>query len=868
MLRFDRRLVRMNVAGLLRSAAAPLALLALAGPLIAADINEARELALTGQYEDALQTATEAVEGNIYGEDWWLLKAEMEQMLGRYADAATTLEAGLQKYAWSIRLRASLRDAARFSGNTELADAQVPAIVAAVEASPWRYSDAESLLTLGRLALEAGSDAKDVQTTFFKRAQRNFPRNPGGSIALGELALEKRDFGLAAETFRAAAEAFPQNPNVHLGLARAIQSADAPSSEAALAKALELNPGHIPSLLERAGRQFDAEHYDEARRTLQRILEVNSRHPLALAFLSAIAHLQNDPAAEEELRSQALSTWSANPEVDHLIGRKLSSKYRFAEGAAHQRRALDFDAQYSPARKQLAEDLLRLGHEQEGWQLADEAFQQDGYDVAMFNLVTLRDELEDFRTLEDPEFIVRMDAKEAAVYGDRVVSLLHEARDVLCTKYGLELEDRTTVEIFPDPDDFAVRTFGLPGAGGYLGVCFGDVITANSPAAQLTPTNWESVLWHEFAHVVTLNLTDNKMPRWLSEGISVYEERQRNSAWGEHMTPAYRKLIADGELTPIRDLSGAFLSPPSPLHLMFAYFESSLVVEHIVAAYGVESVQKVLADLRAGLTINDALERHTAPLDELQSEFEGYVEQQIAEFAPDVDWSDPLEVLSPTSSLGAWSDWLKAHPENLAGLTTYAQMLISEEQWQDAEVALKQAVRLHPTAKGSDAAARLLADVYRRSQQTELERQVLTTYAEIDPSATDVFLRLAELAVGEEDWPAVHRYASLALAVNPLIAQPHRLLADSAEQLARPQEAIAACRALLTLPHDDPAALHFRLARLLHETGESGTARRHVLLALERAPRYRDAQSLLLRLVRDAQSASESPPADGESPGR
>ena len=59
------------------------------------------------------------------------------------------------------------------------------------------------------------------------------------------------------------------------------------------------------------------------------------------------------------------------------------------------------------------------------------------------------------------------------------------------------------------------------------------MITANSPASQGEhPANWEAVLWHEFCHVVTLSKTHNKMPRWLSEGISVYEEAQEDASWG------------------------------------------------------------------------------------------------------------------------------------------------------------------------------------------------------------------------------------------------------------------------------------------------------------------------------------------------
>ena len=139
------------------------------------------------------------------------------------------------------------------------------------------------------------------------------------------------------------------------------------------------------------------------------------------------------------------------------------------------------------------------------------------------------------------------------------------------------------VEIFPQKKEFAVRTFGLPGADGLLGVCFGRVITANSPASQGEhPSNWEAVLWHEFCHVVTLSKTHNKMPRWLSEGISVYEEEQQDPAWGSALNPQFRAMILGHELTPLSQLSAAFLAAKSALHLQFAYYESALAVEFLV----------------------------------------------------------------------------------------------------------------------------------------------------------------------------------------------------------------------------------------------------------------------------------------------
>ena len=60
-----------------------------------------------------------------------------------------------------------------------------------------------------------------------------------------------------------------------------------------------------------------------------------------------------DAAAEKQWRDKALSTWPTNPEVDHLIGKKLSQKYRFAEGAEYQRKAIAMDPRHLPAKIQL-----------------------------------------------------------------------------------------------------------------------------------------------------------------------------------------------------------------------------------------------------------------------------------------------------------------------------------------------------------------------------------------------------------------------------------------------------------------------------------------------------------------------------------
>jgi tetratricopeptide (TPR) repeat protein len=568
-----------------------------------------------------------------------------------------------------------------------------------------------------------------------------------------------------------------------------------------------------------------------------------------------LAHLAGDAAGETRWRERALSGWATNPAVDHLIGRRLSQDYRFAEGAAAQRRALQFAPDFTPAKIQLSQDLLRLGQETEGWQLAEEVYRKDGYHVVAHNLVTLRERLAEFKTLACPGFVVRMEELEADLYGQAALELLQEAKRVLCAKYDVELQKTVAVEIFPEQKDFAIRTFGLPGGAGFLGVCFGPVITANSPASQGEhPANWKAMLWHEFCHVVTLHKTKNKMPRWLSEGISVYEERQADPSWGESMDAIYRNMVLGGDLTPVSQLSGAFLQPPSPVHLQFAYYESSLVVEYLVEKHGLATLKKILVDLAADTPINVALQRHVTPLETLDAQFAAFARQRAEGLAAGADW-EPAD-LPADSDAEALAEWNRQHPNNLAGLRLLAAEWIKQQQWQKAQPPLEQLIHLYPEDTSADNGYRLLARVHQELKDASAERAVLEKLAALDDDAVDVYRRLSELCEQAEDWQGVARNAERILAVNPLLRAPHRELAQAAERLGDRRRAIQAYRAVLRLDPTDPAETHYRLAQLLKEQGDLTAARRQVLMALEEAPRFRDAHRLLLELVEG--SAAES----------
>lgn len=826
--------------------------------------RQARELLSTGRYTDAVAAARQALETREDDEEWSLILGRGLLTLGRYTEAHQVLTNALARSPRSIQLRWMAREVYPYLGQTEAARRVVQEIIELVAARPFAYRDADDLVVFGRAALLRGADPRQILDRVFSAAQKAEPPLLEAWLAPGELALEKRDFALAARTFQEALRRFPDHPEVQFGLARAFAPGDTAQMLGAIETALKRNSNHLGCLLLLAEHQVDGENYAAAEVLYERVLRVNPHHPEAWAGRALLARLQNLPQREQAAREMALRHWTNNPRVDHFIGRKLSEKYRFAEGAACQRRALAFDPDFLPARAQLALDLLRLGEDAEGWRLMETVQRVDPYDVAAHNLMSLRDKMATFATLTNAHFVLRLPAREAAVYGSRALELLERARARLTAAYGVTLERPTTVEVFADQADFAVRTFGMPENHGFLGVCFGPVITANSPAARPGQRfNWESMLWHEFAHVVTLHLTRNRMPRWLSEGISVYEERRASPAWGERLTPAYREMILGGELTPVGSLSAAFMNPPSPRHLQFAYFQSSLVVEFLVTRFGADKLAAILRNLADGTPVNEAIAQHTVPMATFEQEFAAYARQQAEALAPSLDWEKPplgLRLASPVPATG--STWATGRTNNFWVLTRRAADLIEAQQWTAARAVLEHLTAAVPEFTGSDSPWRQLARVCRALEDPAGERAAWTELAFRDDEAVDAYLRLCELAADAGDWGTVRTNAERYLAVDPLVPAPWRWLARAAENAGDAATAATAYRALLELDPPNPAEVHFGLARALHRLGDPA-ARRHVLQALEEAPRHREA----LRLLREIHAASpRSAPAEPARP--
>ena len=261
-----------------------------------------------------------------------------------------------------------------------------------------------------------------------------------------------------------------------------------------------------------------------------------------------------------------------------MAGEHAARNYRFDEAAELTRRAIMVDRESPRAWAELGMHLLRTGDEPGARRSLEAAFKADPFDVVTYNLLSLLDTLDKFETITDGAIVMRLDRAEAPVLREYAVPLAKHALETLSKRYEFKPRGAILIEIFPKHDDFAVRNVGLPGMIGALGACFGRVVTMDSPKARPPGTfNWGATLWHEMAHVITLQMSNNRLPRWLSEGASMYEERRGRPEWGRETELQYAQALNENKLLKIEVINEGSSDPEL---IGLTYYQASHIVEH------------------------------------------------------------------------------------------------------------------------------------------------------------------------------------------------------------------------------------------------------------------------------------------------
>ena len=682
--------------------------------------------------------------------------------------------------------------------------------------------------------------------TFFRGAARALPEDPAIHTAWGELFLEKYNNPDALQSFQDALKLDEEWAPALVGTARVLANENPPVARGAVERALGVDASNVGAHLFVAELELGDRNRDAARESIGRALAVNPRSLEARSLLAAIAWLED---RTDDFDAEVERLLAINPtygDVYRIAGSQVARAYRFPEAVTLVRRALELDPGNTRAYAELGMHLLRTGDEPAARAALERSFEEDPYDVVTFNLLQMMDNLDEFVTVEQGDLVVRLHPDEAPILREYVLDVAQEALDELSARYEMTVRTPILVEVFPNHDDFAVRTLGLPGMLGALGACFGQVVTLDSPRARPPGDfNWMSTLWHEIAHVITLKMSNQRLPRWLSEGISTYEEKRKHLAWGRDQVLEFAGALNAGTLLSISELNSGFTRPES---ISLAYFHASVVVEHVIEAYGLEALRTLIRAYGDGLETEEALARIGLDFERLQASFDAAVEEQFGALRRALQ-NAPRSLPDGPERLEALRKLAEEQPDNFNVQFGLGQALRAAGDAAAARAAFERAAELAPMATGLGSPRGQLASLADEEGDAERAMAELERLLVYDETSIDAVRRFAALADGAGDDARLQAAYERLIEIDPFDPIPHQTLGRLAKEAGRTETAVRELEVALALGPVDRVAAHTDLAETLFAAGRLADARRQTLNALEIAPTYDRALELLLSIV-------------------
>ncbi|MDB4223290.1 tetratricopeptide repeat protein [Granulosicoccus sp.] len=649
-----------------------------------------------------------------------------------------------------------------------------------------------------------------------------------------------------------------------------LQTHQTSDAEALYREALLYDPEYLPARIGLAAAQSQG-FEGQARQELFKITVEHSDNVHALVLLARIElELQNLPVARgllnralAEIESQnippleiyalhaganllegkSLKTWidlalQYNPHYGNVYAipaRYYIITYRYREAVDLYQRAVAIDPDLATAHRDLGINQLRINNVFAARYHLQQAYDKDPFDVQIVNTLRLLDGIDNMRIssidvpkADDPDTIIgrvliRLDREDADALEPYVIDLSIKAVQLFSERYDFTLQSPMVVELYHDHDDFGVRTVSTPGIG-LLGVTFGYLTAMDSPKARAAGDfHWGSTLWHEMAHVFTLEATDHLLPRWFSEGLSVYEEWNTGPLPNRELSMDVLGAIRAAQLLPIERLDEGFVRPSYNGQVQVSYMQAGLICDFIASRWGHEALVSMLKSFAAKVdtatALKTAIDMDASAFDQLFLEY-----------------------------LDTKYDVVLSSLEDLRAAEQQLERAILLDDWISTEALSRDLIRRYPDRVGAGNSYLTLADSYRQQGKEKDALETLLVWHQRGGHDPEV---LSELVIALREAQRFDDAIPVMESINwvmPYHLDVHRWLGDHYLSINEAELAEREFNALLGLQQDSSAVAHLGKARAAMLNSDVETARKQVLYSLESAPFYRPAQQLLLRL--------------------
>jgi tetratricopeptide (TPR) repeat protein len=672
------------------------------------------------------------------------------------------------------------------------------------------------------------SKARDYQAAndVFRQLVAQHPGDANYRVRWGRMYLDHFQPADANGLFDEALKIDPKNAGAMLG--KALIAADEFGANAAeLAhRALVADPKLVEAQELMARLALEDDNRQQAAVEAHRALALNANSAAAKAVLATIDWLADKPESQ----------WDPHDARGYELAAHFFILNRRYEGAIRlYREALALDPTLYSALSQLGVTLMRLGHGEEAFRDLETCYNNNFKDAATVNSLRLLDKEKNYVDFKTPQTILRVDRKEADVLHPYFEAEMQRALATYEKKYNFHLTQPVEVQVYPDHEDFAVRTLGLPGLGA-LGVTFGYAIAMDSPSGRPPGSfHWDSTLWHEMSHVFTLSITNFRVPRWFTEGLAVHEETAASPEWGDRLGPEEIYAIKNHKLLPVADLDRGFVHPVNDGQVVVSYFQAGKICDYINDKFGWATLLAMLRDFGANddtaTVIRKELKMEPAEFDR---QFLASVETVFKTTVENIDrWREALKKINELSQskdyagvITLGSEFRDLYPDYVEAGSMYECLAKAYLAQGDKAAATAQLERYVHIGGRNPETIKLLAGQLSDAGNKKEAAAVLDRLNYIYPMDADLHQRLGELWLGQDN----------ALG------------------------AVREFQALLARHPQDAAQAHYDLARAYNLNHQPGPARDESVAALEIAPGFRPAQKLLLELSGDETNGTAAAP--------
>lgn len=858
----------------------------------------------TGDYAGAEKTL-----GAITDVPGHLLLAQVRMKIGKHADARKDLEA-LYKAHPDDRAVRTLLGVIRYDMGDALGAKAL--FDETIKESDRRKLNLDDPIQMWQLAIAAEHTGNySLANDAYREVAKGAPQMLDAGVAWADLFVRKYAAQLAEQTLEEVFKINPNHPDAHAAMADVITqtSYDLQAVRHHLEAAFAVNPKHTRALRVRASIEIDNNNWEAAKKTLDEVLAIDPEDVHAIAQKATIAWLRDDMAGYEAEKKKAFAIDPQFAELYEIVSRSAEREHRYVQAIELDKEAVKLKPDYYEAMAAAGLGYLRMGQEKEGLEWIEKSWAGDEYNVRAYNTRHLfKDTIpKEYAFGTTKSFRIRYHNEEKPVLSRYLEPTMERAFASMVARYGFTPKLPVTIELYADRNDYGIRTVGLPDIAA-LGVCFGQVITAMSPATG--DINWGMVLWHELGHVFAIQLSNSRVPRWFTEGLSEYETLTARPDWRRENDTDLYTAYANGTLPSIGDLNAEFMQPDQNA-VVVAYFQSAVTIEYLASVYGFPKIVEALKLFGQGKESVEVLKIITGKsIAQLDADFHKFLDVRLAaykgtfalpkrgfddltklEIAADAAPKDPKAKANIALGYYYGGDAEKAAAAAEAALAmdpknAIARYIQAEVQMHGGDVAKAKAQYESLAADGHDsydirtrlaqiaqqdgdmatvvkmlcAAKKLdpersypyeeLAKIYKKQGQTQQALTELEHYAFLEQMELSPLKELTSGYAKLGNWAKVRTFGEMATYINPNDADILLALGRAYSELGNGNQALFTYDSALLLnpPPRRPALLHLGRARAYLALGKKADAKAALALAMKTEPENAEVLELKAKL--------------------